>query len=68
MEGLCDMFIEETQAQDYKKKAINVELDGGLTLTIYEKDHKEEGVLIGEAIWHGAKIMANWIIKEKHIF
>jgi predicted nicotinamide N-methyase len=68
MEGLCDMFVEETSAQDYKKKVVEIKLDNGKSITIYEKDHKEDGVLIGEAVWHGAKIMANWIVKNCNLF
>jgi predicted nicotinamide N-methyase len=27
-------------------------------------DGKEESVLIGEALWHGGKILANWIVNR----
>ena len=55
MEGICDMFIEEQK--EWKQKLIELQI-GMNKLQLYEMDHGQEGVLIGEAVWHGGKVLS----------
>jgi hypothetical protein len=65
MEGICDMFIEEQK--EWKQKLIELQI-GMNKLQLYEMDHGEEGVLIGEAVWHGGKVLSKWINKNVEVF
>ena len=71
MEGICDMFQIENEEETYKLKEIQFsgEVRGEpKTLTLYEMDGKEESVLIGQALWHGSKVMARWMMKNHGLF
>ena len=68
MEGLCDMFIEgEEDGTEWKLKLTEMQLETK-TLKLFEMDHGEEGVLIGEAVWHGGKVLSKWINLNSDVF
>ena len=60
MEGICDMFKTEESTQEWKFSKSEVEIGQGETIQVYEVKGQEDGI-IGQAVWNGAKIMANWI-------
>ena len=54
------MFKTEENTQEWKYSKSVVDIGHGKTIQVYEVMDQEDGI-IGQAVWNGAKIMANWI-------